>query len=219
MSPVTSSDSNQLLAVLPSRERERVLGHCEPVALVPDQILGEAGQKVHHAWFPTSGFVALVAEVDRHEALAVGLVGSEGMLGASLVLGVQTSPLRARVQVAGSALRMLAADVPRVLAEAPALERRLRRYLGGQLAQLARTAACASYHVVGKRLAYWLLMAHDRAHGDRFYLTHDRLARLLGVRRSGVTTAAGVLHDRALINYVRGHVVVVDRVGLEWSAR
>jgi CRP-like cAMP-binding protein len=213
-----SSEGNGLLAALPPGERDGILGRFEPVELVPDDILGEPGKRILHAYFPTRGFTALLAEVDRHEALALGLVGSEGMLGAPLALGLHTSPWRARVQTTGGALRIAAADLSRTLAEAPVFERRLRHYLGGRLGQLARTAACASFHVVGMRLAYWLLMVHDRTHGDRFYLTHDRLAHLLGVRRSGVTTAAGVLHAHHLVNYVRGHIVVVDRAGLERAA-
>ena len=213
-----SGEGNGLLAGLPPREREALLGRCERVGLLPDDVLGEPGERIRHAYFPTHGFAALLAEVDGHEALALGLVGSEGMLGAPLALGLHTSPLRARVQVAGGALRIVAAELSSALAESPMLERRLRRYLGGRLEQLARTAACASFHVVGTRLAYWLLMAHDRAHGDRFYLTHDRIAHLLGVRRSGVTTAAGTLHALRLVHYVRGHMVVLDRAGLERAA-
>lgn len=213
-----SGEDNDMLGALPPRERDGILGRCERVALAADDVLGEPGERIRHAYFPTRGFAALLAEVERHEALALGLVGSEGMLGAPLALGLHTSPWRARVQVAGDALRIVAADLSRALADSPVLERRLRRYLGGRLEQLSRTAACASFHVVGTRLAYWLLMAHDRAHGDRFYLTHDRLARLLGVRRSGVTTAAGVLHALQLVHYVRGHIVVLDRVGLERAA-
>jgi len=219
VNPATgTTEGNGLLEALPQRERDGVLARCEHIPLAADEILGEAGERIRHAYFPTRGFVALLAEVDRHEALAMGLVGSEGMLGAPLVLGMHASPLRARVQIAGGAMRLPAADLARLLAESPALERQLRRYVGRRLGQYSRTAACASFHVVGRRLACWLLMAHDRAHGDRFYLTHDRLSRLLGVRRSGVTTAAGVLHGRELINYVRGHIVVVDRPGLERAA-
>lgn len=210
-----STGTNDLLAALPQRERERVLKHCERVMLAQDAVLGEPGELITHVYFPVDSFVALLTQVDHHDALGVDLIGSEGMLGTSLVLGVDTAPLRARVQGAGSALRMKAADFQRVLTESPVLERQLRHSLHVLLLQLAQTAACASFHVVDVRLACWLLMAHDRAHGDRFYLTHDRLARMLGVRRSGVTTAAGVLQSRKLIGYTRGHIVILDRKGLE----
>lgn len=209
---------NGLLAALPPREREALWRHGERVVLTPDDVLIRPGERVRQVWFPFDGLIALLVEVDGHDALAVGLVGSEGMLGAPLVLGVHASPLRARVQVAGSALRVGSADFQHVLAEAPALGRSVRRYLVGRLAQIARTAACASFHVVEARLACWLLMAHDRAHGDRVQLTHERIARLLGVRRSGVSTAAGVLQGRDLIDYTRGHILVLDRAGLERAA-
>lgn len=219
MSPgMASSERNDLLSALPPRELESVWRHGERVDVALDEILGRAGERIRHAWFPLDGLVALLAEVDGREALAVGLVGSEGMLGAPLALGVRASPLRARVQVAGSALRIAAADFERVLAQAPFLERSLRRYAARRLAQVARTAACASFHVVEARLACWMLMAHDRAHGDRLQLTHERIARLLGVRRSGVSTAAGRLQARALIDYTRGHILILDRAGLERAA-
>lgn len=211
-------DGNELLAALPPREREALWRTAACVTLVPDEVLGRPGERIRQATFPLDGLIALMAEVDGHEALAVGLVGSEGMLGAPLVLGAHTSPLRARVQIGGRALCVGTAAFVRVLAEAPVLERSLRRYLAARLAQVARTAACASFHVVEARLACWMLMAHDRAHGDRVHLTHERIARLLGVRRSGVSTAAGVLQGRHLIDYTRGHILILDRAGLERAA-
>lgn len=209
---------NGLLAALSPQEREALWHHGERTLLAPDEVLIRPGERIRQVWFPFDGLIALMVEVDGHDALAVGLVGSEGMLGAPLVLGVHRSPLRARVQVAGSALRVGSADFQHVLAQAPALARSVRRYLAGRLAQIARTAACASFHVVEARLACWLLMAHDRAHGDRVQLTHERIARLLGVRRSGVSTAAGMLQGRALIDYTRGHILILDRAGLERAA-
>ncbi len=217
-SSTASTGKNDLLAALPQRERDRVLKYCERVTLTQDQILGEAGERIGHVYFPIDSFIVLLTEVDRHDALGVDLIGSEGMLGASLVLGDDTWPLRARVQGTGSALRMTAADFQEALTTTPVLERQLRLYLCVAMAQLAQTAACAAFHVVDARLACWLLMAHDRAHSNRFYLTHDRLARMLGVRRSGVTTAAGVLQKHNLISYTRGHIAVLDRKGLEQAA-
>lgn len=215
---ISSTGSNHLLAALPQQERERVLNHCEPVNLALDEILGEPGERIGYVYFPADSFISLMTQVDGHDALGVGLIGSEGMLGASLVLGVHSSPLRARVQGPGTALRMKADDFQRVLTETPILERQLRLYLHVLISQLTQTAGCAAFHVVGVRLACWLLMTDDRANAHRFYLTHDRLARMLGVRRSGVTTAAGVLHGRKLINYTRGHISILDRLGLEQAA-
>jgi len=215
---VTNPGRNDLLEALPHEERDRILDASERVTLARDEIIGEPGERIRHVYFPIDSFITLLTKVDQHDALGVALIGSEGMLGTSLVLGVHTGLLRARVQGAGSALRMKAADFQRVLGEAPVLTRQLQLYLHVLLAQFAQTAACAAFHVVELRLACWLLMAHDRAHADRFYLTHDRLARMLGVRRSGVTTAAGGLQARKLIGYTRGHIVVLDRKGLELAA-
>lgn len=215
---MTSTGTNHLLAALPPRERDRVLKYCQRVLLTQDEVLGERGERIGHVYFPVDCFILLLAELDMRDALGVDLIGSESMLGSSLVLGVDTTLLRARVQGAGSALRMKVEDFQRLLPETPALERLLLQGLHAQLAQYAQTAACAAYHVVELRLACWLLMAHDRAHGDRFYLTHDRLARMLGVRRSGVTTAAGILHSHKLIGYARGHIVILDRKGLEQAS-
>ena len=218
ISSAATESGNELLAALPHREREHILERCERVALVPNEILGEPGDRIRHVYFPIDSFISLLASLDQRDALGVALIGSEGMLGTSLVLGVHAWPLRARVQGAGSALRMTAADFQRVLVATPILERQLRLYQHVLLRQLAQTAACAAFHVVEARLACWLLMTHDRAHGDRFYLTHELLARMLGVRRSGVTTAAGVLQGGKLITYARGHIAIVDRKGLEQAA-
>ena len=218
ISSLAPQGSNDLLAALPHRERVRVLKHCETVTLTRNEILGEPGERIRHVYFPFDSLISLLTHADQHGALGVALVASEGMLGASLVLGADASPLGARVQGAGSALRMKAVDFQRALIEAPILDRRLRLYVHILLAQLGQTVACAAFHVVEARLACWLLMTHDRAHGDRFYLTHVLLAQMLGVRRSGVTMAAGVLQGRKLISYTRGHIAVLDRKGLEQAA-
>ncbi|WP_281784618.1 Crp/Fnr family transcriptional regulator [Sinimarinibacterium flocculans] len=183
--------------------------------LTQDQLLQKAGERIHHVYFPLDSFILLAAGEGAHDVLGVALVGHETMLGAWLLLGMDTAPLLARVQGGGSALRMPVADFSDVLATCPEFERRLRAELHLIIRQMAQTTVCAVFHVVEVRLAYWLLMIHDRAPTDRFYLTHDRLARMLGVRRSGVTTAAGLLQRRKLVNYTRGHIVVLNRRGLE----
>lgn len=221
-----STEGNGLLSGLPRRRREIFLSACEHVPLKVNDILGEPGERIRHVYFPTDGVVALMSGVDGRDALALALIGSEGMLGASVMLGVRLLPLRARVQETGSALRIKLADLKRTLLEAPLLKRELHDYLYSVLVQLGQTAACAVFHVVDLRIAYWLLMTHDRARADSFVLTHNTLARMLGVRRSGVTTAAGLLQDRNLISYTRGQVSILDREGLEhascdcyWTAR
>ncbi len=192
-----------------------MLQRCEPVELLFGTVLCEPGDRIRHVHFPIGGFISLVAMVDGKSSLEVGLIGNEGMLGVSLALGVDTSPMRALVQGSGSALRMATAAFQSELQHTPPLRRSLDRYIYVLMAQLAQTAACTCFHVLEARLARWLLMTHDRALQDRFYLTHDLLSHMLGVRRSGVTRAAGVLQKRKLIHYSRGDITVLDRPGLE----
>ena len=206
---------NGLIATLPSKERNRILKHCEQVDLVFGAILCEPDAPFQHVYFPLFGFISLVASVDGHQPLEMGLIGNEGMLGVTLVLGVNAVPLRAVVQGSGTALRMTSAQLRRELRDSPALLRILNRYLYVLMAQLSQTAACTRFHEVEERLARWLLMTHDRAHADHFHLTHEFLADMLGVQRSGVTIAAGGLQRRKLIRYTRGDIKVLDRKGLE----
>jgi CRP-like cAMP-binding protein len=160
----------------------------------------------------------LVAPVDGYASLEVGMIGSEGMFGIGLMLGVDVSPLHALVQGGGPALRMTARRFRRELEESPALQRALNRYLYVLISQLAQTAACTRFHVVEARLARWLLMTRDRARSDEFYLTQDFLSHMLGVRRVGVTKAAGSLQRRKLIDYSRGVITILDRGGLKAAA-
>lgn len=213
-----STGIKNLLEILPAQEKACVLKHSECIALVQGEILGEPGARIAHVYFPVDSVISLMAKADQRNMLGVGLIGCEGMLGASLVLDIHSSPLSARVESAGNALRMKAEDFERTLAEMPFLDQQLRRYLYILSTQFAQTAACAAFHVLDVRLACWLLMTQDRSQTDRFYLTHDRLACMLGVRRSGVTAAARGLKQRKLINYTRGHIVVLDRRGLEQAA-
>lgn len=206
---------NQLISGLPDRERLKTLALCEPVDLTFGEMLCEAGQPVHHVYFPLSGFISLVSTTIDHRPLEMGLIGSEGMLGATLVLGINDAPLRAVVQGSGSAFRIEAAQLREGLRDSQAMHRMLSRYVYVSMAQLAQTAVCNCFHEVEARLARWLLMTHDRAHGDRFQLTHQFLADMLGVQRSAVSIAAGTLQQRGLIHYTRGDITIHDRHGLE----
>ncbi len=205
---------NRLLEALPERELRRFMTGCETVELAFAEVLCTPDERLSQVYFPTSSFISLVMPVDDSASLEVGLIGNEGMFGIPLALGVDVSPVRAVVQGAGSALRMEAARFRGELRSSQALHREIDRYISVHVTQLAQTAACTRFHVVEARLARWLLMTQDRAHADAFHVTQEFLALMLGVRRVGVTKAAGALQKRRLIQYSRGDITVLDRRGL-----
>ncbi len=209
---------NHLVELLPRRDREHLLAACRSVELRFGELLCQPGERMTHAWFPVDGFISLMTVIDGAPGLEVGMVGREGMLGVQHVLGVATSPLRAVVQGAGTAHRITRVDLHRELQRSAALQRQLGRYIHVLMGELAASAACLRFHLIAPRLARWLLMSHDRAHADRFHVTHEFLAYMLGVRRVGVTMAAGKLHRLGLIEYHRGEMTVLDRAGLEQAA-
>lgn len=209
---------NQLLAALPAAARKRFLADCTVVDLVFGSVLCEEGERMRHVYFPIDSFISVLKTVDGHSTLEVGMIGSEGMCGYAVVLGQRFAPLHALTQGAGAAWRMNVATFMQRLEDMPALRRLLHRYVDVLLRQLAQTAACTRFHVVEARLARWLLMTQDRAHADSFEVTQEFLAFMLGVRRVGVTTAAGVLQSRQLIRYKRGNMTILDRPRLEAAA-
>jgi CRP-like cAMP-binding protein len=206
---------NRLLLSLRREDRKRFIAACDEVELSMGEVLWEPQKRIRQVYFPLDCFISLLVPIDGRENLELALVGHEGMLGIPLVLGVSLSPMQALVQGSGSALRMSAASFRRELEELPALRQLLNRYVYVLQAQLALTAACIGFHSLDLRLARWLLMTHDRAGPDNLHLTHKFLAQMLGVRRVGITNAAGNLQKQNLLSYTRGEITILDRSGLE----
>lgn len=211
-------NANQLLDHLPAAELKRLLSQSVQVSLRSGEQLATQDLPMRALLFPMQGFVSLVTPLDAHPPLQVGMVGREGVLGAQLLLGVATSPVSMVVQEGGQAWGLPATALHRQLPSSPALRRMLMRYLQVQLRLSSTEAACLHFHALQSRLARWLLMGQDRAEGEDFAVTQECLARLLGVRRVGVTVAAGGLQGHGLIRYHRGSITVSDRAGLEAAA-
>ena len=211
--PVTAV-TNGLLEKLPHDVCTELLSRCEKIDLVFGETLIESGQGYRHVYFPLRGFISKISVMNGRAALETGLVGLEGMLGATLALGVGSAPTRAMVQGAGTALRMEEGVFTELLATHPELRWVVMHYLHVMIEQLAQTSACTRYHVVESRLARWLMMTGDRAGSDSFFITQEFIATMLGVRRVGVTHAAGELQRLGLIHYSRGKLRILDRRGL-----
>jgi CRP-like cAMP-binding protein len=207
-----------LIDLLPRKDRLRFIAACDSVDLTLAEVLCEPGKPTKYVCFPTEGFISLIAVVKGSPGVEVGMVGREGMLGVQLALGVATAPLHALVQGAGKALRISTKAFKTELAASPALQSELNRYMYVLMSQLAESAACVRFHQIGPRLARWLLMSQDRSQASTFDVTQEFLAYMLGVRRVGITAAAGVLQKGGLISYSRGKLTVLNRKGLEHAA-
>ena len=206
---------NSLLAALPYKDYRGLLDGLEPVTLTYGTVLYEPDELIGHVFFPIDCVVSLLAKVSEHQAMEVGLVGREGMVGVSLALGTDVSFVRALVQGTGTAMRMKAARFHQAFEQYPALQHQLYRYTYAKLALARQTVACNRFHPVEGRLARWLLMTSDRLLSEEFFLTQAFLADMLGVRRGTVNAAAGPLQERNLISYSRGKIRILDRRGLE----
>ena len=206
--------ANRLLAALPKKDYLRLVRHLEEVPLVFEKILYRPDELISDVYFLNSGIVSLLAGLKERATLEVGLVGNEGMVGLGVFLGVTSSMNRAVVQGTGSAMKMKANALRKVCNNGGALPRLLQRYSHSVLMQITQSAVCNQFHSVNARLARWLLMTQDRMGDDEFRLTQEFLSHMLGVRREGVSVAAGDLQRRKLISYSRGHLKVLDRAGL-----
>lgn len=203
--------ANGLLAALPHEDYQRLHSGLEPVTLTYGAVLYEPGDRIRHVYFPNDSLVSLLATVESHEALEVGLVGREGMVGISLAMGTDVAPVRALVLGAGTAMRMESERFREELRRCEPWQLELYRYFLTKLAQARQTAACNRFHPVEARLARWLLIARDRMGTNQFRFTQELLGNILGVWREGVTKAAGQLQKRKLIEYSRGNIRIVDQ--------
>jgi CRP-like cAMP-binding protein len=206
---------NGLLAALSSEDWTYLEPHLEAVELPFDQTVHAAGGPIDAALFVETGMVSLIVTLEDGDHIETGLVGPEGMIGLPLILGDSRALVDARVQMEGTALRIGAMPFQAALERSSTLRGRLLHYALAFQAQVTLTAACNARHSIEERLARWLLNAHDRAGSDEFPMTHEFLATMLGVRRPGVTVAAGILHRAGLIHYSRGRMHIADRSGLE----
>ncbi|MBW4692360.1 MAG: Crp/Fnr family transcriptional regulator [Lyngbya sp. HA4199-MV5] len=205
---------NRLLATLPKADYERLQPHLELVTLPLQQTVYEAGDPITYVYFPRNAIISLVATLEDGSTMEAGLVGQEGMAGILALLGGMTKAHRAFVQVAGEGWRVKVSIIQTEFDRGGALQK-LLRYFPALFTQVAQTGVCSRFHTTEERLARWLLLVADCIGSDTFPLTQEFIAQMIGVRRSGVTIAAGALSHAELIRYARGHIEIVDRPGLE----
>ena len=219
--PVLKSNSdggrsvNRLLATLPKKEYELLLPKLKTVDLVLGEELYDPGDVIKYVYFPNDSIISLISKLSETSWLEVGMVGNEGMAGLPVFMGVNSSSMRALVQGSGTAMRMSSAAMRMEATRIGGLHRILHRYSHSLLTQVSQSSACNRFHLVDARLARWLLMTHDRLGAEEFPLTQEFLSHMLGVRREGVSKAAGALQAAKLIRYSRGVITLLNRRGLE----
>lgn len=206
---------NKILGTLPRSDYQRLLPSLEPVALSVGDVLCEPGDPLRYVYFPCDALLSLLNLVDAQEVYSVALVGRDGMAGGAAVMGTQHSPFRVLVLGAGVALRMKTKVFVQEFRSSELLRDAVLRYVLQLTMQISENAACNRFHLIEERLARWLLMMRDRFSSGHFHITHEMMGHLLGVRRVGVTNAAQSLKQRALIDYSRGAIDIVDATGLK----
>jgi CRP-like cAMP-binding protein len=209
---------NALLSALPASEYGGLLEGAETLQLSLRAVLYEANAPITHAYFLDRGVASIIAPVGDGASVEVGTVGNEGFVGLPLLFAVDREPAKAFMQVADGGVRVTAAAFQRAVAESAPLRSLLLRYAQSYMSQVSQSSACNRAHSIEERCARWLLMTHDRVASDRFPLTHEFLSLMLGVRRAGVTVAAGMLQKAGFIDYSHGRITIIDRVGLEHAS-
>jgi CRP-like cAMP-binding protein len=218
MAVVQDPRRNQLLAALPEAEWQRWLPQLEPVEMPLGRVLYESGSKLTHVYFPSTSIVSLLYVMEDGASAEIAVVGYEGIVGISLFMGGQSTTSRAVVQSAGQGFRLKANLMMREFNRAGPVLHLLLRYTQALLTQMAQTAVCNRHHSLDQQLCRWLLLSLDRLQSEKLVMTQELIANMLGVRREGVTEAAGQLQQAGLIEYRRGHITVLDRVRLEQRA-
>ena len=213
-----SPHQNHLLDALPTADYERLTANAELITMQLGDILYEPGVKLRHVYFPTTAIVSLLYVMEDGASAEIAVVGNEGILGISLFMGGDTTPSRAIVQSAGHGIRVKAGLLKSEFERFGATMHLLLRYTQALITQMAQTAVCNRYHSIDQQLCRWLLLSLDRLAANELVMTQELIANMLGVRREGVTEAAGKLQDAGLIHYRRGHIAVLDRAGLERRA-
>ena len=213
--PQTCSTRNRILAGLSAADAERLCPHLEHVSLPLHQVLIERHRPIEHVHFLESGISSDTATTDEGEEMEVGIIGREGLVGLPIVHEIESTSNRSFMQVGGTGLRIGAGILHQAMQESASLRRVLNRYAHAFLAQASQSVGCAGRHTLDKRLARWLLAAHDRLDGDDLPLKHEYLGMMLGVRRAGVTVALQALQANGIIEQRRGHIIILDRPKLE----
>ena len=215
MSPPNSPRQNHLLDALPASDYARLAPHLEPIPMGLGDVLYESGAKLRYVYFPTTCIVSLLYVMEDGASAEIAIVGNEGILGISLFMGGDTTPSRAVVQSAGQGLRLRADLLKNEFGRFGPMMHLLLRYTQALITQMAQTAVCNRHHTVDQQLCRWLLLSLDRLTSNELSMTQELIANMLGVRREGVTEAAGKLQHAGLIQYSRGRITVLDRPGLE----
>jgi CRP-like cAMP-binding protein len=208
-------ERNHLLAALPKADMERLLPSMKLVSLTLGEVLYESGIVLRHVYFPVDSIVSLLYVMSDGASAEIAVVGNEGLIGVSLFMGGETTPSRAVVQSAGYAYRLSGQVLKEEFVRAGGMQHLLLRYTQALITQMAQTAVCNRHHSLDQQLCRWLLLSLDRLNSNQLVMTQELIANMLGVRREGVTEAAGRLQTAGLISYSRGHITVLDRPRLE----
>jgi len=213
--PILDPQQNRLLALLSAAERERIYPHLQLIPMPLGKVLYESGDLLRHVYFPTDSIVSLLYVLADGASAEISVVGNEGLIGIALFMGGETTPSRAIVQSAGQAYRLLGDRLKDEFHRSGSMQLLLLRYTQALITQMAQTAVCNRHHAVDQQLCRWLLLSLDRLSSNQLSMTQELIANMLGVRREGVTEAAGKLEKRGVIRYARGKITVLDRPALE----